>query len=284
MGAVLSSCFVSDTPEVARQLAREGLLRLSELTWVDLTALERSRIVAILPLGAVEAHGPHLPLATDGIIARAMATEAARRLAAHGWVSVRLPEIAYTAAPFAARFPGTVSLRPETTTAMVEDIGATVARWGVPVLAIANAHLDPTHLGAIGQAVETLRQSGSIRVAFPVLSRRACAARLGDEFRSGACHAGRFEGSVVLAERPELVRQEVAASLEPNPASLSEAIRQGLRTFDEAGGSLAYFGDPAAATAEEGAATIAELGAILAEAVLAEVEPPDPAATAEGSA
>ncbi len=281
-GAILT--VVPETPEVAHQLAKQGLLKLSELTWVDIAMLERSRVVALLPLGAVEAHGPHLPLATDGIIAGAMADEAARRLAAHGWIAVRLPSIAYSAAPFAAEFPGTVSLRPETTTAMIEDIGSTVAGWGVPVLAIANAHLDPEHLRAVRRAVTTLHDTGAIRVAFPVLSRKPLAQRLGEEFRSGACHAGQFESSVVLAERPELVRQETRASLEPNPASLSEAIRKGQRTFAEAGGKMAYFGDPAAATAEEGAATIAELGTILEEAILAEIEPDPPEEAAAAGA
>ena len=249
------------------------------MTWTEVAALDCSRAVAILPLGAVEAHGPHLPLATDGIIAGAMADEAARRLALRGWTTIRLPAIDYSAAPFAAGFPGTVSLRPETTTALVEDIGSTVAGWGVPVLAIANAHLDPTHLGAVRRAAMTLREAGSIRVAFPMLSARPWAERLGEEFRSGACHAGRFEGSVILAQRPELVRAEVSSRLEPNPSSLSEAIRQGRTTFAEAGGPRAYFGDPAAATAEEGSTTIRELGAILEEAVLQEID----AATDDGA-
>ena len=253
-------------------MARQSLLELAGMTWTEVDSLDRSRTVAILPLGAVEAHGPHLPLATDGIIAGAMAQEAARRLAVRGWATLRLPPIDYSAAPFAAAFPGTVSLRPATTAALVEDIGRAAAGWGVPVLAVANAHLDPAHLGAVRQAVESLRAEGAIRVAFPVLSSRRWAARLGDEFLSGACHAGRFEGSVVLAARPDLVRDEVAGGLEPNPASLSEAIRGGQRTFAEAGGPRGYFGDPAAATAEEGSATVAELGAILEEAVLAELD------------
>lgn len=267
-------------------MARESLLKLSEMTWTELEALDRSRVVAILPLGAVEAHGPHLPLATDGIIAGAMADEAARRLAVRGWTTLRLPPIDYSAAPFAAGFPGTVSLRPETTTALVEDIGSTVAGWGVPVLAIANAHLDPEHLRAVRRAVATLREAGAIRVAFPVLSRKPWAPRLSEEFRSGACHAGRFEGSVVLAARPELVRRAVSAGLEPNPSSLSEAIREGRRTFAEAGGPQAYFGDPAAASPEEGATTITELGAILEAAVLAEIEagPDGPADQGRASA
>ena len=137
------------------------------MTWTEVAALDRSRLVAILPLGAVEAHGPHLPLATDGVIAGAMAREAARRLAAGGWTALLLPAIDYSAAPFAAGFPGTVSLRPETTTALVEDIGATVAGWGVPVLAIANAHLDPEHLRAVRRAVATLRAAGPAACGLP---------------------------------------------------------------------------------------------------------------------
>jgi creatinine amidohydrolase len=262
---------VPDNPEVARPRAAKGPSELAELTWTDVEALDAARVVAVLPLGAVEAHGPHLPLTTDGVIAGAMADDAARRLAAGGWTPLRLPAVEYSAAPFAAEYPGTVSLRPETTTAMVEDIGRAVAGWGVPVLAIANAHLDPAHLGAVRSAAESLRRTTPLRVAFPVLSSRRWAQRLGDEFLSGACHAGRFEGSMLLARRPELVRREVAESLAANPASLSEAIRDGRRTFAEAGGPQAYFGDPAAAEALEGRATIAELGLILEEAVLAEI-------------
>ncbi len=55
--------------------------------------------MAILPVGAVEAHGPHLPLATDGIIAAAMAEDGARRLANRGLEALLLPAVDYTAAP-----------------------------------------------------------------------------------------------------------------------------------------------------------------------------------------
>ncbi|MDH3424325.1 MAG: hypothetical protein OEN00_15130, partial [Gemmatimonadota bacterium] len=56
----------------------------------------------------------------------------------------------------------------------------------------------------------------------------------------------------------------------PNPASLSDAIREGHTTFETAGGPRAYFGWPAEATADEGRETVATLGRLLAEAVLAE--------------
>ena len=76
-------------------------------------------------------------------------------------------------------------------------------------------------------------------------------------------------GSVVLAESPSLVRLDVAAEIEPNPASLSDAILDWRSTFGEAGGHRAYFGGPARATAEEDRETVRVLGELLAEAVFA---------------
>lgn len=245
---------------------------LADLTWEDVRDLNRSRTVAVLPVGAIEAHGPHLPLGTDNLIALAMARAAARRLAEHGFGALLLPPLAYTAAPFGSAFPGTLSIAPATVSALVADLAGELTRHGFAALAVANAHLDPTHLGSLADAQHLAAARGA-KVICPDLTRRANAARLTDEFRTGACHAGRFEGSVVLAERPDLVRMAVARELPPVPASLSTAIRDGATTFDQAGGPRAYFGAPAEATAEEGAATIAALGDILAEAVLEALAP-----------
>ncbi len=245
------------------------VLRMAELPWTEVAALDRARCVALLPVGAVEAHGPHLPLGTDVVIAEAMAAAAAERLDRRGLAVLVLPALAYTAAPFAAAFAGTVSLRPETVTETVVDIGRSLATAGIPLLAIANAHFDPTHVQALRAAAEELGKEGKIAVAFPDLTRRALAARLTDEFRSGACHAGRYEGSLVLASRPDLVREDVRRELPPHPISLTAAMREGKTTFAEAGGPDAYFGDPAAASREEGEATLGVLAAILEEAVLA---------------
>jgi creatinine amidohydrolase len=178
-----------------------------------------------------------------------------------------LPPLWYSAAPFAAGFPGTLSVSPATVRELVLDVARELTRLEFMALAIANAHLDPAHLGALSEAAERANAEGLLPVAVPDLTRRATAAKLGDEFRSGACHAGRYESSIVLAERPELVREDIQKSLAPNPASLSTAIRAGITTFEQAGGPRAYFGWPADANAEEGEATVEILGEILAEAV-----------------
>jgi creatinine amidohydrolase len=246
---------------------------LTSLTWTavrDLTPAteaDNAGTVAVLPVGAIEAHGPHLPLGTDVIIAEAMARAGAERLAARGLDVLMLPPLAFAPAPFASAFAGTVNTLPAATTMMVAGVARSLSAHGVRLMAIANAHHDPANVQALRDAVAELTSAG-VTVVFPDLTRRRWAARLTDEFRSGACHAGRYEGSIVLAERPDLVRREVMTTLAANPRSLVDAIQRGDGTFAAAGGPDAYFGFPAEATAEEGRAIIATLGAILEEAVV----------------
>lgn len=239
---------------------------MANMTWEEVDALDRTRAVPILPVGAMEAHGPHLPLGTDVIIAQGMARACAEILSREGLTALVLPALWATRAGFAQAFSGTVSVRGETVTALVKEVAESLATQGFPVLGVANAHLDPEHLVSLRAAASGVE---GLAVAFVDLTRRAAAQRLTEEFRTGACHAGRFEGSVVLAEAPELVRTDVAATLEPNPASLSVAIAEGKTSFAEAGGPRAYFGWPADATAEEGRETVRVLGTLLAEAVRA---------------
>ena len=218
---------------------------LADLTWEEARdALADPASVAILPVGAIEAHGPHLPLATDVVIGEAMARSGAAKLSGHGHTVILLPTLAYAAAGFAAAFPGTIALQPESVTSAVVEIARSLARHGLGVLAVANAHLDPAHLGSIEVAGETLAEEGKPRFVFPNLTRKPWATRLTEEFRSGACHAGRFETSVVMA------------------------IRRGRKSFEESGGPRAYFGYPGEATAAEGEKTIEVLGSILEAAVL----------------
>lgn len=240
---------------------------LAQLTWEEARDLDRARTIVVLPVGAIEAHGPHLPLATDVVIATAMARAGARRLAARHGVLI-LPSLAYTAAGFAAAFPGTLSVSGSTVTALVVDLARSLSRQGFRLLAIANAHLDPEHLTALHEAVTLGRAERLLPIVFPDLTRRPWGSRLGDEFKSGACHAGQFETSIVLREHPSGVRDKIRRTLIPNPHSLSEAIKTGKRTFEAAGGNRAYFGDPAAATPEEGSKLVDALGGILEEAVL----------------
>lgn len=242
--------------------------RLAELTWTQVRDLDPSSRVAVLPVGAIEAHGPHLPLSTDVIIAEGMAQAGAERLERAGTRTLILPPLAYTSAGFARTFPGTVNADEEAVERLLFEIARSLEQHAFRALAVANAHLDPGHLRSLYGAVEAAENAlPGLPIVFPDVTRRPWASRLTEEFRSGACHAGRYEGSIVMALRPDLVDRDAALKLAENPRSLSVAIREGLDSFEAAGGPEAYFGDPAAATAAEGTRTLAVLGEILAEAV-----------------
>lgn len=236
----------------------------------------RPPVVALLPVGAVEAHGPHLPLVADVIIAQAATQAALDGLDALGFRPLALPPLAYAAAPFAAEFPGTISVRPATVSALVSEIATALAHQGAAALVVVNAHLDPTHLASLRQGVADYERSAgasepeerrSMPVIFPDVTRKPWALRLTDEFKSGACHAGQYETSVMMAAAPELVREQARRALPRHPVSLSLAHRDGAATFGDAGVPDAYCGDPAAATPEEGAETLRVLGRIVTDAV-----------------
>jgi creatinine amidohydrolase len=235
----------------------------NQLTYPLLQALDRQTTIPILPVGAIEAHGPHLPLCTDDIISQAMAESACAWLAEQGLQGLILPTWSFTPAGFARDFAGTLNFSAATTRAMLWDLGQNLKGW--PLLAVANSHFDPTHLKGLKEAL----QDFPLPVAFPDLTRGKNARRLTPEFQSGACHAGQYEGSIVMAQRPELVREH---NLPDVPHSLLDAITQNKSSFAEAGGPQAYFGTPRLATAEEGRATLKILGQILCEAILEQIK------------
>jgi creatinine amidohydrolase len=245
-----------------------SIQHLASLSWPAYRELAQRRPVAILPLGAIEAHGPHLPLGTDIIIADAMARAGARRLDAIGFDVLVLPAIPIAPAPFAAAFAGTLDTSPDATTTIIAGIVRSLGRHGTRATVIANAHHDPAHVGAIRAALDRVEHESGTRLIFPDLTRRRWAERLTEEFRSGACHAGRYETSIVLAEAQALVAQAVMATLAPNPQSLVAAIQRGVRSFADAGGPEGYFGAPAEASVEEGHEIIERLGRIIEDAVV----------------
>ena len=241
---------------------------LAALSWPEFRDLAPRQPIAILPLGAMEAHGPHLPLGTDIVIAEAMADAGAECLAARGFTVVVLPTLPIAPAPFAAAFAGTLDIAPAATAATIDGIARSLAQHGVRATVIANAHYDPAHVSAIRAAVDHAAPAEGTCLIFPDLTRRRWASRLTDEFQSGACHAGRYETSIMMARMPRAVNVEEMRRLSANPRSLVEAIHRGDRTFVQAGGPDAYFGAPADATPDEGREIIKRLGKIIEDAVV----------------
>src|SRR5438445_13840538 len=100
---------------------------LAQLTWEEVRDLDREHTLVVLPVGAIEAHGPHLPLDTDVVIATAMARAGARRLAARGQAALILPALAYTAARLGAAFHRTLSMSGITVTPRIVALARTLS-------------------------------------------------------------------------------------------------------------------------------------------------------------
>jgi creatinine amidohydrolase len=243
-------------------------MRFEEQTWKTAGQTLSAGLVAILPVGSTEAHGPHLPLSTDVIISQEMSRRAAGKLREQAIETMVLPPLAYSVTDFSADFPGTISIRKDSAVALIRDICVSLYRQGARLVVIANSHLEPEHVAAINEAAELVKQETGKAVAFPDKRRRRWAATLTDEFRRGDCHAGSYETSLVLAARPDLVSDEIRGTLEPVPISIAERIKAGSKSFKEAGGTEAYFGDPRAASAEEGESSYEALANMLVTSVI----------------
>src|SRR5262245_19414549 len=158
----------------------------------------------------------------------------------------------YGVTRYGSAFPGVVSISEGTLRSLMSEIAESAGP-----LVLVNSHFEP-------QQVETLRSTG---LPLLDLTRRAQAERLTDEFRSGSCHAGRYETSLVLADRPELVHSDRMAALAERHVDMPAAIRAGQTDFVAMGMDEAYCGAPSESTAAEGAETFEVLAELLVELI-----------------
>ncbi|MGY1834849.1 mycofactocin biosynthesis peptidyl-dipeptidase MftE [Blastococcus sp. SYSU DS0510] len=201
---------------------------LAAATWPELP----ERPLLVVPLGAVEQHGPHLPLTTDTAIATAVADRAVDRLDG----ALLAPALAYGASGEHEDFPGTVSLGTEALTGLLVEYGRSACRWAGRVL-IVSGH--GGNLDALRTAVPRVRAEGRDVAWF------ACGVPGGD------AHAGRTETSLMLHVEPGGVRRDRAVAGEAAPIGelLPRLRAQGVRAVSPNG----VLGDPVGAGADEGA-------------------------------
>lgn len=238
-------------------------IEAADSTWEELRPLAAEGAVALLPVGSTEAHGPHLPLNTDVIIAEEVCRRSQALLRERGRPSVIFPALAYGVTDFAAGFTGTVTVTAATLEALLGDIVRSLSSQGFGPVVLVNHHLEPAHFEALHRVAASMPE----QVVVPDHRRRPWALALGEEFCRGGSHAGSYETSLLLAAAPESVR-ELRRDLPVLQVNLGKAIRDGARTFEELGGERAYFGDPAAGSVAEGNA----LYRVLAEMVVELVE------------
>jgi len=179
-----------------------------DLTTDEFTSLDPNHTVALLPAGATEQHGPHLPLATDSVIAEELARRAAREVPPPADVLV-LPTVAVGKSTEHTQYPGTLTHSARTLLDAWMEIGESVARSGVRKLMFLNAH------GGQPQVMEIVARE--LRIAFDLMVVGCSAWSLGkpdtevpDDERRHGIHAGTVETSMMLYLRPDLVRMDKA--------------------------------------------------------------------------
>lgn len=191
--------------------ACEGTYRLAEMTWPEVRDAVRGGRVLLQPLGAIEQHGPHLPVDTDNLIAESLCDAAAR---AHPSEFVVAPIVPYGFNDHNMEFPGTVSIQPTTLLNYLTDAGRSFASAGFRHMIIVNGH----------GSNDTIAQLAARRVtnetpAYAAMTSSYALGKAVDQRHpglrtspmGGVAHACEFETSMYMHLAPERVRSDEIA-------------------------------------------------------------------------
>ncbi len=242
------------------------------LTTVEAAAFVGQDPVVVLPVAAIEQHGPHLPLSTDLEIGLGLLAEAFRRLPPDLPVRALPPQAVGTSGEH-RRFAGTLSLTPELLVESLVQTGAAVQSAGVRRLVVSNSH--GGNLSVIDLAARRLREEHDLLV---VKSSWFDAPRpdggLPDEEWRFGLHGGAVETAMMLHLQPDLVHLDAVRRFPSLDEELSGTLRQ---VSAEGGASFAWLagdlnrqgvtGDATLGTARLGAALVAHYGRVLADVI-----------------
>jgi len=226
--------------------------RYNRLTWQEMNDAIQMQKVVILPTGATEQHGPHLPLDVDVFLAETVCLEVGRRAADKVLV---LPPVSYGLNMHHIDFPGTIHIEPEVFIAFCLNITKSVAYHGFKKILIVNGHGSNTPLVDL-VARKTVLATQSLCAAVNYFS---LAFEAFEEVKETPviAHADEFETSLYLALAPERVRMDRAVSggdVVGEYLSSDSTSNYPVRFNDYWGRwtKKGVHGDPAAATAEKG--------------------------------
>jgi len=192
---------------------------LATMTSPELARLSDPKTLAVMVLGAIEQHGPHLPLATDLMIGEGLLAAALEQLQSNPAEPqtnvLRLPSLAIGASQEHGHFPGTISLAPEQAIQVIESVGQSLANSGIRRLVLVNAH--GGNIGVMESAALNLRRR------FGMLVVKASYMRFSppddslpaEELRHGL-HGGQAETAMMLHLAPETVRKEQIRNFAPS--------------------------------------------------------------------
>lgn len=219
----------------------ESHLGLDELSWIDVAAQLARDSRLIVPIGALEQHGPHLPLGTNVLIARRIAVDLSQEFAV-----LRAPTIYYGVNVGSARaYAGTATLRQKTLHRSLNELLAAWEGHGITEFILVTAHRHEAHLDALATL---LTRRARVRVI------SIWDVDVADllEGQPGPLHGCEAETSVMLYLHPELVRMERARDFELTPKAFKRYMRGQLPVPPPGGAGVV--GRPTLATTAKGEA------------------------------
>ncbi|HEY9906216.1 MAG TPA: creatininase family protein [Thermosynechococcaceae cyanobacterium] len=225
------------------------------LSWTDVEAMpDKENVVILQPVGAIEQHGPHLPLAVDSAIGLAVLGKALEKLD-RAIPAYALPSLYYGKSNEHWHFPGTITLSAQTLIATLTEIGQSIYRAGFRKLVLLNSHGgQPQILEIVARDLHQVQEDFLVFPFFTWKAPNIAAELLTEKEAHLGIHAGDAETSLLLSILPNTVKMERAVSEYPQePEGLLSVegklpIPWTTRDLSKSG----VIGDPTTATQEKG--------------------------------
>ena len=255
---------------------------MADMTYVQIEEAAKEKAVVLFPVGVIEEHGPHLPVAVDVYGAYLISKMVKAGLEKKGIRSLIAPPFYWGMNNGTAAFAGSFTVREETMVHLILDILASLRRWGFEKVFIINHHYDEPHNRALKAAIQKARMDTGIR-AYWVLD-DGLAKRFGftgkesyllitkavstPSSRFVEIHADSYETSFMMEYFGGLVDREVLKSLRSTDLTVQDLMNW-RRGWDEARKITpqGFFGDPASASPELGKRSIEEYAKTAAEII-----------------
>lgn len=187
-----------------------GPKTMMEMTWEEVAEALKETNICLLSVGAIEEHGPHLPLGTDSLQSTESVKVVARLLAEEGIKIVIGPTIEFGINPGAMSYPGSITVRPDTLKALIVDVCESLYHHGFKNIALFLGHDEDMHVMAVA-AQELVRAHDDLRVITlnPMPALKESEGQSLKPKRSDG-HAGAGETSRALVIHPNLVKMDRA--------------------------------------------------------------------------
>lgn len=233
---------------------------LSDMNTKQVQKLQKTCNFVFLPIGPTEVHSYYLPTRTDVELAMEVSERAAKKLQEKGIDTLIAPPICYSVADGMNTWPGNTTIRPETVTALIEDVCVSLAKWGFKNILVISGHGEPRHIEAVEAGVQNaMKRDSNIQAKtsdWTARDRELAGHVMKSEHPELEIHAGEHEVGIMMIRCPELVDMEALSKMEPNWADSSfwEKVcsHEHIYTMAELGATDGYFGNPRLATADTG--------------------------------